>query len=433
MHQVAHLLAMVFPKRCMDKKLQKKFWTPKRISLYGGTTLFVIAAGYMVISADHRKILRVNKNKLTIAAVRRGEFQEYIPQTGIIEPKRSVQLDAIEGGTIKRLVAESGAMVAAGDVILVLSNLNRELAVHQQEAQLNESINQLRQTRLQLTQNDLQQQQLLADVERELGKLAPQYKRQKKLFEKKLVSQQEFESIEVDYLYNLKRKEIVYKSYRNDSLERIRQVEDLNLSERKMQLSLEGSQKILDNLIIRAPVTGQLSRPQLDPGQNINQGQSLGQVDVIGSYKVRVPIDELYLPRITTGLPATTTVNNRSYRLEIIYIYPTIESNGMFYVDMNFVGEIPPGIRRGQSLRLLILLGQSSEELLLPMGGFYKDTGGNWAFVLEEDDRAVRREIKLGRKSGNISFEVLEGLTADEQVVTSAYENFGDAEVLILE
>jgi len=131
MHQVAHLLAMVFPKRCMDKKLQKKFWTPKRISLYGGTTLFVIAAGYMVISADHRKILRVNKNKLTIAAVRRGEFQEYIPQTGIIEPKRSVQLDAIEGGTIKRLVAESGAMVAAGDVILVLSNLNRELAVRE--------------------------------------------------------------------------------------------------------------------------------------------------------------------------------------------------------------------------------------------------------------------------------------------------------------
>jgi len=417
----------------MDKKLQKKFWTQKRIFFYGGTTLFVIALGYMVISTDHRKILIVKKEKLTIATVRRGEFQEHIPQTGIIEPKRSVQLDAIEGGTIKRLVAESGAMVTAGDVILELSNLNRELAVHQQEAQLNESINQLRQTRLQLTQNDLHQQQLLADVERELGKLAPQYKRQKKLFEKKLVSQQEFESIEVDFLYNLKRKEIVYKSYRNDSLERIRQVEDLNLSERRMQFSLKGSQKILDNLIIRAPVTGQLSRPQLDPGQNINQGQSLGQVDIIGSYKVRVPIDELYLSRITTGLPATTTVNNRSYKLEIVYIYPTIEPNGRFYVDMNFVGEIPPGIRRGQSLRLLILLGQSSEELLLPMGGFYKDTGGNWAFVLEEDDRAVRREIKLGRKSGNISFEVLEGLSADEQVVTSAYENFGDAEVLILE
>jgi HlyD family secretion protein len=417
----------------MDKKIKKRFWTLKRISFYGGITLFVTATGYELISADHRKRLRVERAKLTIALVERGVFQEHIPQTGIVEPSRSIQLDAVEGGTIKRLVAQSGAMLKAGDVIMELSNLNRELAVLQQEAQLNESINQLRQTRLQLTQNDLQQQQMLADVERELGKLAPQYRRQKKLFEQKLVSQQDFESIEVDYLYNLKRKEIVYKSYRNDSVERIRQLDDLNSSERRMQMSLEGSQKILDNLIIRAPVTGQLSRPQLDPGQNIIQGQSLGQLDVMGSYKVRVPIDELYLPRITTGLPATTTVNNRSYHLTISYIYPTIESNGKFYVDMDFVGEVPPGIRRGQSLRLSILLGQSSEQVLLPMGGFYKDTGGNWAFVLEGNDQAVRRDIKLGRKSGNISFEVLEGLKPGDQVVTSAYENFGNAEVLILE
>ena len=417
----------------MDKKITKRFWTLKRISLYGGITLFVITAGYEIISADHRKRLIVERAKLTIALVERGVFQEHIPQTGIVEPSRSIQLDAVEGGTIKRLVAQSGAMLRAGDVILELSNLNRELAVLQQEAQLSESINQLRQTRLQLTQNDLQQQQMLADVERELGKLTPQYRRQKKLFEQKLVSQQDFESIEVDFLYNLKRKEIVYKSYRHDSLERIRQVDDLDASERRMQMSLEGSQKILDNLIIRAPVTGQLSRPQLDPGQNIIQGQSLGQVDVMGSYKVRVPIDEHYLSRITTGLPATTTVNNQNYNLVISYIYPTIESNGRLYVDMNFVGEVPPGIRRGQSLRLLILLGQSSEELLLPVGGFYKDTGGNWAFVLDGNDQAVKRDIKLGRKSGSISFEVLEGLKPGEQVVTSSYENFGDAEVLILE
>jgi HlyD family secretion protein len=198
-----------------------------------------------------------------------------------------------------------------------------------------------------------------------------------------------------------------------------------------MQLSLEGSQRILENLVIRAPVDGQLSRPQLDPGQNIVQGQSLGQIDVLGGYKVRVPIDELYLPRITNGLPATTTVNNRTYNLEIAYVYPTVE-NGRFYVDMNFVGEVPPGIRRGQSLRLQILLGDSSEELLLPAGGFYKDTGGNWVFVLTENEEAVKRKIKLGRRSGNISYEVLEGLKPGDQVITSGYENFGNADVLIL-
>ena len=417
----------------MDKKLEKKFWTVKRIFLYGGIALFVVAIGYQFIFADYRKRLRFERAKLTISTVSRGVFQEHIPQTGIVEPSRSVHLDAVEGGTIKRLVAQSGAMLNAGDIILELSNLNRELAVLQQEAQLIESLNQLRQTRLQLTQNDLQQQEKLADVERELSKLAPQYRRQKKMLEKNLISQQDFEDIEGDYLYNLKRREIVYKSYRNDSLERIRQLSDLDASEQRMQMSLHGSQKILDNLVIRAPVSGQLSRPQLDPGQSIVQGQSLGRVDVMGSYKVRVPIDELYLPRITTGLPATTTVNNKTYNLQIVYIYPTIESNGRFYVDMDFVNDVPPGIRRGQSLRLLILLGQSSEEVLLPMGGFYTGTGGNWVFVLDDHDQAVRRDIKLGRKSGSVCFEVLEGLKPGDQVVTSSYENFGDAEVLVLE
>jgi HlyD family secretion protein len=175
---------------------------------------------------------------------------------------------------------------------------------------------------------------------------------------------------------------------------------------------------------------GQLSRPQLDVGQNVNQGSRLGQVDVIGSYKVRVPIDELYLPRITTGLHATTTFNNKDYELEIMYIYPSIQ-NGRFDVDMVFVGEVPTGLRRGLSLRLRIELGQSSEELLLPVGGFYKDTGGNWVYVLTDDNRAVKKEVKLGRKNTE-HFEVLEGLAPGDKVITSSYENFGDNEVLLL-
>ncbi len=415
----------------MDKKIKKKTWTIKRVATYGGIAIFVAFVGYQFIFADRRSKLKVEKDKITIAEVKRGEFKEYIPQTGTVEPARTVYLDAVEGGTIKRVVAESGAILKEGDIILELSNLNRELQVLQQEAELNQSINQLRQTRLSLTQNDLQQQQQLADIQKELAKLTPQYSRQKQLFEKKLVSKQEFESVEADYLFNLKRRDITYRSYRNDSLERIRQMKDLNLSERKMMQSLEGAGRILDNLLIRAPINGQLSRPQLDAGQNVNNGQRLGQVDIIGSYKVKVPIDELYLPRISTGLRATTTFNNKDYELEIMYIYPSI-LNGRFEVDMIFVGETPPGIRRGLSLRLRIELGQSSEELLLPVGGFYKDTGGNWVFVLEDDNSAVKRDIKLGRKMGSEYFEVLEGLKPGDKVITSSYENFGNNEVLLL-
>jgi HlyD family secretion protein len=414
----------------MDKKIAKKKWTLKRIATYGGGTLLIVLIAYQLIFADRRSKLKIEKEKITIAEVKRGVFQEFIPQTGTVEPSRTVYLDAIEGGTIKRIVAESGSMLKAGDVILELSNLNRELTVLQQEAQLNQSINELRQTRLQISRNDLEQRQTLAQIDQQLQILGPQYNRQKQLFEKKLIAKQDFERTEADYKYNLERRKITYEVYKNDSLDRKRQLRDLNFSEIKMSQSLESAGRILDNLIIRAPIDGQLSRPQLDVGQNVNPGQELGQVAIMGSYKVRVPIDELYLPRITTGLHATTSFNNKDYNLEIRYIYPTIQ-NGRFDVDMIFIGETPQGIRRGQSLRLRIELGQSSEELLLPVGGFYKDTGGNWVYVLDQENRAVKKNIKLGRKNTE-HFEVLEGLQPGDKVITSSYENFGDIDVLLL-
>ncbi|MEQ9414032.1 MAG: efflux RND transporter periplasmic adaptor subunit, partial [Cyclobacteriaceae bacterium] len=327
---------------------------------------------------------------------------------------------------------ESGAMVKEGDLILELTNLSRELSVLQQEAQQVESINRSRDTRLGLTRNDLEQRNALAQIDNQLAILGPQYERQKALFEKKLISKQDFERTEADYKYNLERRKITYEVYRKDSLARIDALKDIDASEAKMRQNLAGVGTILDNLKLRAPIAGQLSRPQLEVGQAVTQGQRLGQVDILGSYKVRVPIDELYLPRISTGLHATTPFAGKDYSLVITYIYPTI-TNGRFEVDMDFDGDTPDGIRRGQSMRLRIELGQSSEELLLPVGGFYKDTGGNWVFVVEEGGgRAIRRDIKLGRKNTE-HFEVLEGLQPGDRIITSSYENFGNNEVLILD
>ena len=414
----------------MDKKIKKKRFTVKKVATWGGAAVLILLVGYQLLFADRRSKLNVDVEKISISEVQRGVFQDYIPQTGIVQPSRTIYLDAVEGGTIKKVHAESGSMLKKGDVILELSNLNRELSVLSQEASLNESLNRLRQTRLQFTQNDLTQQQQLAQIDNQLAILKPQYERSKQLFEKKLISRQEFEQVEADYLYNVKRREITYKAYKTDSLGRITQLAQLDDSEYRMTQSLAGVGKILENLIIKSPIDGQLSTPQLDEGQAVQPGERLGQVDIVGSYKVRVPIDELYLPRITTGLGATTRFNNQDYKLHITYIYPTITS-GRFEVDMEFDGPAPEGIRRGQSLRLRIELSQSSEELLLPVGGFYKDTGGNWVYVLNNDDTAEKRDIRLGRKNSEY-FEVLEGLQPGDKVITSSYDNFGDNEVLIL-
>ena len=416
----------------MDKKIAKKTWTLKRIGTYGGIGVFVIFVAWQFVFADRRPTLKVEKDKITISEVKRGEFKEYIPQTGIVEPSRQVFLDAIEGGNIKRISRESGAMLKKGDEILVLTNLNRELQVLQQEASFNESINRARETRVTLMRNDLEQKSTLSQIENQLAILEPQYRRQKQLYEKKLISKQDFERTEADYKWNLDRKKFTYELYKADSADRIRSLEATSQSERRMMKSLEGVSTIMDNMIVRAPIDGQLSMAHWEIGQAITQGQRLGQVDIVGQYKVRVPIDELYLPRISTGLAATTDFAGKTYTLKITYVYPNI-TNGRFEVDMDFDGPTPQGIRRGQSLRMRIELGQSSEELLLPMGGFYKDTGGNWVFILENDGKAVRRDIKLGRKMGSEYFEVLDGLKPGDRVITSSYENFGTNEVLVLD
>lgn len=415
----------------MDKQIKKKTWTLKRIATYGGIGIFVLFVSYQFIFADRRSKLKIEKDKITISEVKRGEFKEYIPQTGIVEPSRQVFLDAIEGGNIKKITRESGAMLKRGDEILTLTNLNRELQVLQQEASFNESINRARETRVSIMRNDMDQRQLLAAIDNQLQILGPQYARQKQLFEKKLIARQDYERTEADYKYNVERKRIAYELYKNDSVDRIRQLIETSNSEKRMTKSLDGVSQILDNLVIRAPIDGQLSMGHWELGQNVTTGQRLGQVDIVGSYKVRVPIDELYLPRISTGLHSTTDFAGKTYNLVISYVYPNIIA-GRFEVDMNFDGETPQGIRRGQSLRMRIELGQSSEELLLPMGGFYKDTGGNWVFILDSENHAVRKDIKLGRKMGSEYFEVLEGLKPGDKVITSSYENFGTNEVLVL-
>ena len=335
----------------MDKKLEKKRFTVKKVLTYGGIATLVGFVAYQFIFADRRSTFKTDKDKITISEVKMGEFKEYIPQTGTVEPARTVYLDAIEGGTIKRVIRESGALVKKGELIIEISNLNREIAVLQQESELVQSINRSRDTRLSILRNDLEQQQNLAQIDNQLAIFKPQYERQKVLLAKKLIAKQDFEKTEADYLYNVSRRKFTYQAYQRDSVGRVLNLKDIDLSEDRMKQNLIAVRTILDNLNIKAPIDGQLTMSaHWEMGQAVNTSQRLGQVDVIGSYKVRVPIDELYLPKISVGLPASTDFAGKTYNLEIKYIYPNI-TNGRFEVDMDFVGETPQGIRRGQSLR----------------------------------------------------------------------------------
>ncbi len=414
----------------MDRTIKKKKWTTGRIVAIAAGLAFVSFVLYSFLFADNRSKLNVDEEKITVSAVKRDVFQEFIPETGIVMPSQTIYLDAVEGGVVKEIILESGALVDKGDTIMTLTNSNLQLSVMEREGQMYEQLSQFRTNRLQLDQNDLNQKAQLAQIEYQLHLLKPQYERFKELSGKKLISQRELEEVQEQYEYNKRLKDLTYRAYQSDSLARSMQLSQIRRSEDRMLKSMEAVSELLNNLVVTAPSKGLLTTPDWEPGQSVNPGERLGQVALLDSFKVRVAIDEIYLPRVDVGQQASFDFDGGKYRLEIYKKYPTV-SEGNFEVDMKFVGKVPGGIRRGQSLRIRLELGSSEEAMLLATGGFFRDTGGNWVFVMNNDgSKAYKRDIKLGRKNTEY-YEVLEGLEPGEKVITSSYENFGDNEVLV--
>ncbi len=416
----------------MDRQLKKKKWPPKKILSLSGAGLLVLFIFYTLIFADHRSKLNVEVDKITIFTIQEGDFQEWIPETGVVQPIETYYLDAIEGGIVQELNTETGTMVKAGDPLITLTNSSLQLEVLNREAQLYEQINNLRTSRLLLDQNTQNLEKELAEVDYRLHLATPEYERQQLLYDEQVISRKEYEQAKEDFDYNTKRRVIVSSAYEQEIKLKSVQLKQLNDSEARMWKSLEAVGKILDNLVVKAPKDGQFASEQLEIGEAVQQGGRLGQIDVVNDFKLRVAVDELYLPRVTVGQIASyESQRGDLYKLEITKVYPAI-SNGNFEVDMEFQEQTPEGIKRGQSLRLRIELGNPGQALLLATGGFFQSTGGNWVFVVDESgDQAVRRNIRLGRKNSE-NYEVLEGLSPGDRVVTSSYDNFGDNEILIL-
>lgn len=416
----------------MDRKIEKKILTPKRIAMMIGLLVFISFSVYVIAFMDIRSTLNVDRERITIAEVREDTFQEFVQQTGTVQPIQTIYLDAIEGGVVQQVYLESGTIVEEGDTILTLTNSSLQLQVMQQSSGLYDQINNVRNSRLNLEQNTLRLREQLANAKAEMQILEAQFEREKILRDQDLIAEQDFQQTRHNYEYQKTRYEITHESFIKDSVQAITQMQQLNDSEQRMFKNLDAVQSILENLAVTAPISGQLSTIELNQGQSISSGERIGQVDILDDYKVRVAIDEFHLSRIIPGLYGTFTFGGEEHELVISKVYPVI-NNGQFEVDMEFVNESPDNLRRGQTLRIRLELGESANALLMPRGGFYQTTGGNWVFVLTPDEgRAVRRDIRLGRQNPEF-FEIISGLEPGEKVITSSYDTFGSNEVLVLE
>ncbi|MBO5916060.1 MAG: HlyD family efflux transporter periplasmic adaptor subunit [Bacteroidales bacterium] len=417
----------------MDRIIEKKkgislIFTVKALPYWLGALLLAFVIWLLV--RDDATTLRVNADTLVVGDVIDGEFNDYIRVSGQVQPMTTIQISPQEGGIVQEIIIEEGSKLQAGDEILRLSNDNLDLQILNSEAELAEKENLLRNTLISMEQQRLSVQQEKLQLQVEVKRLQRKYEQNKALYDDNLIAREEFLLAQEDYELAAGRLQLVQERALQDSLYRSVEIKQMEESLDNMRLNMQMIRRRKDKLTIKSPIDGELGLLDVVLGQSVASGAKIGQINQIGSYKIEAQIDEHYIDRVSAGLEATFERQQESFAAVIRKVYPEVR-DGKFKADFKFSGEQPANIRTGQTYYLNLQLGQAENAILVPRGTFYQRTGGKWIYVLSpEKDKAVRREIRIGRQNPQY-YEVLEGLQAGEQVIISGYDNFGDNEVLV--
>jgi HlyD family secretion protein len=410
----------------------KKKWSTKRLMTIGGIAALVllIAASFYFTSGKSK--LNVDVERITISDIIKAPFQESIPENGTVMPLTTIYLVTPDGGRVEKRYVDDGAILKAGDPILKLSNPDVEIALANQTTQVSTMLATMQFSRVTADQNTVTKLNNLADVQSLYIEAKRVYELDNKLYPEKAIGSQEYQTAVNNYNYLKEKLRLQQELLHQDTLSREAQEKQDKESLERAQQTLQIQQQKVDGLIIRAPVDGQLTALDAEVGQSKTPGYPLGQIDVLSGFKVRLSdVDDHYVNRVFTGQTGTFQYNDTTYTLKISKVYTQI-TNGRFMVDMTFVGKEPTGIRKGQTLQITLALSDETTAILVPKGGFFQQTGGNWIFKVSADGKtAYRQDIQLGRMSTDY-YEVLSGLKPGDKVVTSSYENYGNMQELVL-
>nr|WP_319401115.1 efflux RND transporter periplasmic adaptor subunit [uncultured Carboxylicivirga sp.] len=415
----------------MDRQLEQKPWWKKNLKWITGVIIFLMCCIYFIAFADHRSSVKMDSDRITISSVEQGDFQDYISVTATVEPIKTIYLDAIEGGRVESILLEEGKMVEKGDPIARLSNTNLILEISNNEANVARAINELRTARLQMEMNAMELQNQIVKLGGDLFLQKRKYTNSKNFFAEGLISEDEYLKDKTDFEASERQMTLLKESFKRDSIYRKIQIETLESSAERMEENQDIIRQRLDNLTIKAPVTGQLAALNLEEGQVISYGTRVGKVNVLDDFKLKAKVDEHYISRIHKGLKGSCQFPSGDIEAELTKVYAEVVE-GKFEVDLTFDETMQKALRIGQTSYVKLQLGDPVQSILLPRGSFFQSTGGQWVFVLNKDRTAAyKRAITIGRQNPKY-FEVLDGLQPGEEVITSGYEVFGDNEVVIL-
>jgi len=373
----------------------------------------------------------VTKNRLTISTVQTGRFEDFIPLRAKVTPLLTVYIDSIEGGRVDKVLVEDGTDVVAGQPIAMLSNAELQLSTLARQTEVEQQINNMRSQELALSQTRLANERAILDAQLALTTARRQYEREAPLAAKGYVSGKQFNDTTDNYQYQQRRLAVLRRSQASDERLQSSQLDQQQASMKSMSAGLGIARNNLDALNLKAPVTGKLSGFSIQIGQSLQRGERIGQIDSPGRNKLQAGVDEFYLGRVQVGQSASVDWNGKTFRARVMKIYPQVQ-NGQFQVDLQFLGEEPQGVQRGQTLQAKLTLGDPAPAKLIPNGAFYNESGGAYVFVVAPDGNgAVKRQVRLGRRNPDF-IEVLDGLDAGERVITSPYTGFADKDRLDL-
>jgi HlyD family secretion protein len=419
------------PVENMDKAIPKKKGLQKKHIGYIIFGIVIIVLIYMAFFSSHTSTYKVEKEKLIIETIINDQFNDYISVPVTVEPITTVFLDAQEGGRVEEKLIEEGSMVKKGDIILRLSNPDLYLNILDSEAQLAEKENFLRNTQVTMEQERLSIKRELINLKYDIERKERTYQQNVILDKDNLISKEEFIRSKEDVDMARQSKELFIERQLQDSIFRTVQMDNMKFNLDNMRRNLNLVRNRVENLNVKATVDGQLGLLTPEIGQSITRGYNMGQINVLTAYKVTAQIDEHYIDRVRTQLIAKLDRNGKEYALSVKRVYPEVR-NGTFEIDMIFLDSMPENIRTGQTYYVSLELGQPKVSVLVPIGGFFQETGGQWIYVLDPTGKfAYKRNISIGRKNPKY-YEVLNGLQPGEKVIISGYETFGKNEKLIL-
>ncbi len=386
---------------------------------------------YVIISALGPRKLRYDVNKVEIADVKQSKFLEYLDTEGVVQPILTVKLNASENGTVERIVADDGSMLEKGDTILVLQNLDLIRFIEDEHDNLEKQKITYQEKQLEMQRKSSQLKRQTMETTYKLDRLSKQYNLDQEEYKIGIKSKAELGVATDEYDFNKKNTSLLLDELRHDSLMNLIQTDLMKNDLVREEKSFTRSRERLDNLIVRAPVTGQLSFVSVIPGERVSAGSSIGELKVIEEFKIHTKISEYYIDRITTGLPAVVIYQGQKYPLRITKINPEIKDR-QFEIDLVFTDEKPENVRIGKNFRIQIELGQPEDALVINKGNFFQTTGGQWVFKLNgSGTKAIKTQVSIGRQNP-LQYEILEGLKAGDKVIVTGYDNFGEAEEIIL-